>query len=174
MGFGDLSGRLFDPTVIGGDCRGPRMNGVTIERVHHLIREEFDGLVTESEATGLQFVTRLVDEWESGANRFDRPGEALFVARLDSCRLGVCGLNADPYSARPDVGRVRHLYVLAPHRRQGVGGSLLRRVVEEAAKSFSTLTLRTNTAEAAAFYEAAGFSPTVTLPSSTHRLNLSR
>lgn len=39
-----------------------------------------DVLVRESEAEGFNFLQRLVADWESGANRFSRPGEALFVA----------------------------------------------------------------------------------------------
>jgi len=36
----------------------------------------------ESERAGYGFVRRLADEWASGANRFGRPGEALFAARM--------------------------------------------------------------------------------------------
>jgi hypothetical protein len=69
-------------------------------------------LIAESE---LRFVRRLADDWVSVANRFDRPGEALFVARLPGQVVGVRGLNVDPYTAEPGVGRVRHLYVAAAH-----------------------------------------------------------
>ena len=76
-------------------------------------------LIAESESHGLRFVRRLVDEWTSGTNRFDRPGESLFVARIAGEAVGVCGLNADPYAAAPGIARVRHLYVLSAHRRCG-------------------------------------------------------
>jgi hypothetical protein len=46
-----------------------------------------------------------------------RPGEALFVARVGERVVGVCGLNVDPYTAEPRVGRVRHLTC------RGSGGS---------------------------------------------------
>lgn len=83
--------------------------------------ERLAALVAESERDGLGFVRRLVEEWTSGANRFDQPGAALFVASIDGAVVGVCGLNVDPYAARAGVGRVRHLYVLAPYRRRGAG-----------------------------------------------------
>jgi GNAT superfamily N-acetyltransferase len=148
------------------------MDDMTIERVFALPGEDVKELVDESAAAGFALVQRLVADWDSGANRFDQPGEALFLARRAGRVIGVCGLNVDPYAARPDVGRVRHVYVLADHRRQGIGWALVLRVVAEARKSFTTLTLRTNTAEGAAFYVAIGFTPTSTLASSTHYLDL--
>jgi GNAT superfamily N-acetyltransferase len=148
------------------------MDDATIEKVFALSCEELTELVDESVAAGFAMVQRLVAEWDSGANCFDGPGESLFLARRAGRVLGVCGLNIDPYAARPDVGRVRHLYVLADHRRQGIGRVLVGRVVAVARQSFVTLTLRTNTPTAAAFYVAIGFTPTSTLPSSTHYLDL--
>jgi len=94
---------------------------VSIERITNLEAGQVAALVAESEAQGLRFVRRLADEWASGANRFDRPGEALFVARDDGRVLGVGGLNLDPYAAEATVGRVRHLYVLRAYRRLGFG-----------------------------------------------------
>jgi GNAT superfamily N-acetyltransferase len=117
-------------------------------------------------------VRRLVEEWHSGANRFDRPGEVLFVAQLSGCVVGVCGLNIDPYARDPAVGRVRHLYVSVGERRKGVGRALIGRVVAGARKSFKTLRLRTNSKDAAAFYEAIGFRPTDSHSQSTHFLDL--
>src|SRR5438876_6602699 len=83
-----------------------------IERLHDLPVDGLDGLLAESEQAGIRFVRRLVEEWSSGANRFDRPGEALFGARVGGQWVGVCGVNVDPYAAEERVGRVRHLYVL--------------------------------------------------------------
>ena len=48
----------------------------------------FAGLLAESEASGYQFLRRVVDEWENGANRFSRPGEALLVAEMDGRWVG--------------------------------------------------------------------------------------
>jgi GNAT superfamily N-acetyltransferase len=129
-------------------------------------------LVAESERAGLQFVRRLQDDWHSGANRFDRPGEALFAA-IDEVRLlGVCGLNVDPYSLSPRVGRVRHLYVSVAHRRQGIGSLLVREVVAAARHSFDRLRLRTNDPHAARFYEQLGFLRCEADSSATHELDL--
>jgi GNAT superfamily N-acetyltransferase len=146
------------------------MEKLAVERVRNL--PGVDDLVDESGAQGFALVRRLVEDWQSNVNRFDRPGEILLAARLADRVVGVCGLNIDPYAANPAVGRVRHLYVSTEHRRKGIGRELVGRVVAEARKSFKTLTLRTNTPDAAAFYEVLGFRPTDSHPQSTHFLDL--
>src|SRR2546425_9742615 len=89
---------------------------VAIERLTDLQPERLAPLIAESERHGLRLVRRLVDEWASGANRFDRPGEALFVGRSGEPGVGVSGLNIDRYAAQPSVGRLRQLYGLSAHR----------------------------------------------------------
>ena len=116
-------------------------------------------MLAESEQAGSLIVRRLVDEWASGANRFDGSGEALFAARIDGRLVGVCGLNVDPYSAEPRLGRVRHLYVLSAYRRRGIGRQLVARVIASAQGRFDRLRLSTGNPEAARFYERMGFRP---------------
>jgi GNAT superfamily N-acetyltransferase len=129
----------------------------SIERVSELAAGCLDALLAESEQAGSPIVRRLVDEWASGANRFDRSGEALFAARIDGRLVGVCGLNVDPYSAEPRLGRVRHLYVLSAYRRHGIGRQLVARVVATAQGRFDRLRLSTGNPVAARFYERTGF-----------------
>jgi N-acetylglutamate synthase-like GNAT family acetyltransferase len=148
------------------------MGSLVIERVTDLPRDAIAELVQESTANGIEFLRRLESEWLSGANRFDRPGESLFVALREKHVVGVCGLNIDPYSESPSTGRLRHLYVAARCRREGIGRALVSKIVVEAAKSFAILTLRTGTAEADDFYAALGFKHTSLLQSSTHYLDL--
>src|SRR5438270_11536961 len=104
------------------------MTDIAIIRIDRPRPDRLAELVAESEETGFRFVRRLVEDWESGRNRFDGPGEALFAAVCGQRVVGVCGLNADPYTAAPGVGRVRRLYVLAGFRRSGVGRQLVRAV----------------------------------------------
>jgi len=129
-------------------------------------------LIAESEQQGLRFVRRLADEWASGANRFDRPGEALFVARSAGDVVGVCGLNVDPYATAPDVGRVRHLYVLRVHRHRGIGQQLVTAIVQAARGRFERLRLRTQNPEAARLYERLGFRAAVDATDCTHVMEL--
>jgi GNAT superfamily N-acetyltransferase len=129
-------------------------------------------LLSESEARGSRIVHRLVDEWHSGANRFDRPGEALFGAWVDGRLVGVCGLNVDPYAGDARIGRVRHLYVLSAFRRQGVGRRLTERVVQAAHGRFDDLRLRTNDRAAVRLYEVLGFRPSGGAADHTHAMPL--
>jgi len=71
---------------------------VQIERLTEVPPGLFDLLVAESESAGYRLVRRLADEWASGENRFDRPGEALFAAWVDGHLFGTCGLYVDPYT----------------------------------------------------------------------------
>ena len=64
----------------------------SIERLRHLPVDGFDALLAESERAGLRLVRTLVDEWASGANRFDRSGEEVIEAargRFDDLRLST-------------------------------------------------------------------------------------
>lgn len=106
---------------------------------------------------GLRFARRLADEWACGANRFEQPGEALFIARDGGEIIGGGGLNVDPYAADPSVGRVRHVYVSAAYRRRGIGARLVSTIVAAARGRFATLRLSTSNPDAARLYERVGF-----------------
>ena len=114
-------------------------------------------LALDAEADGHRMVSVLIDEWVDGRNRFARPGEALYGASVDGSVRGVCGLNVDPYVDDPGVGRVRRLYVRVADRRRHIGTALVSAVVDDAARTFARLRLRTYNPVAAAFYEARGF-----------------
>lgn len=143
-----------------------------IERLHELPADRVCLLIAESEQAGLRFVRRLSEEWASALNRFDGPGEALFGASTDERLVGICGLSADPYTAEAGVGRVRHLYVLTAHRRQGVGRQLVGAVVAAAHGRFTTLRLSTTNPAAARLYESLGFHGHTGDPHCTHRMEL--
>ena len=139
-----------------------------IERLLDLPSPDVAELLSESERFGSRIVPRLVEEWDNRANRFDRPGEALFGAWVDGRLVGVCGLNVDPYAGQERIGRVRHLYVLSAFRRSGVGRQLVVRVIQAAHGRFDDLRLRTNNPPAAQLYETLGFTPWVGSDTYTH------
>ncbi len=143
-----------------------------VERLRELPVDALGALVIESEQAGSTFVRRLVDEWISGANRFDRPGEALFGMWVDGRLIGVCGLNVDPYTDAARVGRVRHLYVLTTFRRLGAGRRLVTEVIAAGRDAFNVLRLSTSNPAAARLYEAMGFRPTDGTIHATHVMNL--
>jgi GNAT superfamily N-acetyltransferase len=145
---------------------------VEIVQATELASGEFAPIIAESESEGWRFLRRLVDDWTRGANRFDRPGEALFVARNDGCVVGVCGLNLDPYTSDEATGRVRRLYVLQSHRGKGIGQRLVKTVIAAATGRFRRLRVRTENAEAARLYERLGFEPVEGDGECTHILEL--
>jgi ribosomal protein S18 acetylase RimI-like enzyme len=143
-----------------------------IERLGDLPLEGFAVLLAESERAGLGFLRRLADEWVSGVNRFDRPGEALFGAWIGPELVGLGGLNLDPYAATDRVGRVRHLYVRSACRRLGIGQKLVAEIVETARGRFDSLQLRTANPEAARLYERLGFRRRADVAHSTHVMDI--
>jgi GNAT superfamily N-acetyltransferase len=130
---------------------------VEIRRVLEL-PSSIDALRIEASKEGFRFMEKLVDEWNSEANRFDKPGE-IFAGAFQNGRLvAVGGLNVDPYMEDIAIARLRHLYVLKRVRRKGVASSLVRYLLDMARTSFTAVRLFTDTPEAAAFYETLGFS----------------
>ncbi len=108
---------------------------------------------------GYSFVTRTRLEWESGANRFDQPGETFYLALSHGRPVGTCGLNRDPYIDDPRVGRLRHLYVHPDHRRTGVAETLVMSCLSDAPAHFGQVRLRTSNPAADALYRSVGFQP---------------
>lgn len=147
-------------------------NGYTIRPLPASSLSDVERLLEASLREGFRFLARLRDEHASGANRFDDEGEVLLGAFRGEELIAVGGLNRDPYAGDPRTGRVRHLYVLPSARRTGTGRALVRELVHRAQPWFDQLVLRTDTAEAARFYEALGFRPERETESATHRLPL--
>ncbi|WP_407946335.1 GNAT family N-acetyltransferase [Paenibacillus alkaliterrae] len=88
---------------------------------------------------GSRHLKRLVNDYESGTSKFDKRGEALFIAYHNNAIVGVCGLNQEPQENKEKVGRARRLYVSSKLRRFGVGQSLMDAVISEARKNFNIL-----------------------------------
>jgi GNAT superfamily N-acetyltransferase len=131
--------------------------------------EAFKILAEESRLEGFWMLVRLLDGWESGRNRFRRRGEMLLAAWQDDSLAGVGGLNVDPYVEGRREGRVRHVYVGAAHRRNGVGRLLLKEIIARARAHFPVLNVRAPET-AFPFYEALGFKRLVGYEFVTHRL----
>ncbi|MBD0687717.1 MULTISPECIES: GNAT family N-acetyltransferase [unclassified Pseudomonas] len=115
-------------------------------------------LEAEAVAEGFRFLTRLIAEWESGVNQFDRCGEGFFGAFRDDQLIAVGGLSYEPY-AGSDTGRLRRVYVAPASRGQNVGRFLVNHLLEHATQRFRTVRLSTDTPEGAAFYVRCGFQP---------------
>jgi GNAT superfamily N-acetyltransferase len=118
---------------------------------------------------GYDFIETLVEEWANASNRFDAPGEAL-CGHLDQGMLvAVGGLNCDPFAGRPDMGRIRRVYVRAGWRNRGIGRALVTALVDVARTHFTCVRLRAENEGAARLYESMGFVP-IASPDATHIL----
>jgi GNAT superfamily N-acetyltransferase len=128
-----------------------------------------ESLQAEAKAEGYDFIETLVEEWTSAENRFAAPGEIL-CGHLDQALLvAVGGLNCDPFAGRPDVGRIRRVYVRPAWRDKGIGRALVISLIDKARTHFRCVRLRAENAEAARLYERIGFAP-VESPDATHIL----
>jgi GNAT superfamily N-acetyltransferase len=128
-----------------------------------------ESLQSEAQAEGYDFIDTLVEEWASAENRFDAPGEIL-CGHLDQGRLvAVGGLNCDPFAGRPDMGRIRRVYVRPAWRDKGIGRALVIALVEHARTRFHSVRLRAENADAARLYERIGFAP-IDSSEATHSL----
>ncbi len=56
----------------------------------------FVALRTESLEQHFNMLRRLAENWQSGKNRFNAPGETLLGAFVNHQLVGVCGINSDP------------------------------------------------------------------------------
>ncbi|OTG77061.1 GNAT family N-acetyltransferase [Acinetobacter sp. ANC 4169] len=127
---------------------------ITIDKAEQL-PEQIKELAKQAQQEGFQFVDRLIEEYDSGKNRFNLPGEFLLFV-YDGDKLIACGglnqqWNENEIDSR--IGRVRRFYVLPKYRKHGVGKQLLQQLEKEARANFSALCLNTDTKNAAHFYQ---------------------
>jgi GNAT superfamily N-acetyltransferase len=147
-------------------------NKIKIVCLEQLPIKDLVPLVEESYQQGHEFLDRLISEYADGTNQFKKPGEGLFGVYFDQQLVAIGGLNRDPYLSEPDIGRVRHLYVLSAWRKQGIGKQLVQAIIAAAKGRFRLLTLRTFSADADGFYRAIGFQTKPEIDGATHHLIL--
>ena len=145
----------------------------SVLRVKDLQAIEISRLVQESEAEGYRFLSRLVNDFQDGTNRFNKPGEALFAVQNDGGDVvAIGGVNQSPFANDTQVARLQRFYVLDDARRQGVGSLLLKEIVNHSHDTFNEMTVRTESSKADAFYRANGFELDDTASETTHVMKL--
>jgi GNAT superfamily N-acetyltransferase len=149
------------------------MEHINIARIAEFEEVSINHLVKESLSQGFQCVKRLVRDYRSGLNCFDRSGEVLLIASLQGVAIAIGGLNQDPYFSDRNVGRLRHLYVESVWRGHGIGRLLVDQLIYEASQHYQLLTLRTDTPAADRFYQKLGFKTHPNWEHTTHHLQLS-
>jgi GNAT superfamily N-acetyltransferase len=127
----------------------------------------FAELAADALADSQKLLEVLRDDWTSGVQRFDGPGEALFAAYAGDALLGLGGVTRDPY-LEDGTGRVRRLYVRRAARGHGAGRALVEAIIEEAGDAgWPRLRVRAP-ASAFLFYERCGFLRAVGERAATH------
>lgn len=144
------------------------MEGIQVRALDRLTATAFQPLLTASLDEGYTFLQKLWDEYQDGSNRFDGMGGVLLGVYEDEQLVAVGGIHRDPYLDQPNIGRVRHVYVMPTVRRRGIGEQLMHALIAYARPSFHFLTLRTPTAHADQFYRAVGFSVEARFAEATH------
>lgn len=130
---------------------------VTVAYVTGQLPDGFEVLRHAADGEAFDMLATLARDWASGANRFDRPGEAL-IAAYDGDTLAAMGaISVDPYM--PEALRMRRFYVRPAYRRRGVGRLLARTLLDRPESSGRAITLNAPHAEAARFWESLGFVP---------------
>ena len=112
-------------------------------------------LAAMARSEGFEFLDRLIEEWEDGTNRFEKPGEVILGVWLGDELVGTGGLTVQ----RENVARVRRVYVHPEHRKRGIATLLMHSVLARARAHFAVAVLFTDTLEASTLYERLGFEP---------------
>lgn len=159
------------PEHIGSYWRSLEM--FEVRKINNLSQVDINTLISESIKEGFNFIKRLVNDYETGDNRFSLSGEALYgVFALNGGLVAIGGLNQDPFSKQPSIGRLRRFYVRKRYRRMGVGKLLLELILSKADPHFHVIVLHSDTMEADRFYVSFGFQKGEYFPNSTHFLLL--
>ena len=141
-----------------------------LEQVLISLPDGFDEVLYSSLKTDVRNMTLLFQRWNSGTERFDKEGEALYAARIDHKLVGIAGTTREPDYCEPAM-RMRRLYVLPQYRRRGVARILAQKCMETGLKVAPILTCNAKASLAAGpFWLSLGFSE-IDLPNITHIYN---
>ena len=109
-----------------------------VERVDDLNLVDISRLIKESEAEGYRFLSRLVNDYQDGTNRFNKLGEALFAIRNEEGEIvAIGGVNQSPFTDNKQTARLHRFYVLDEARRQGIGSLLLKEIINHSVMHFT-------------------------------------
>ena len=112
---------------------------ISIQRVE-LPVPGIDSLQSEALAEGYDFIQTLIEQWANAENRFNAPGEILCGHLDQGLLVAVGGLNCDPFAGRPDMGRIRRVYVRPAWRNKGIGRALVISLIDSSQDSLPMCT----------------------------------
>lgn len=143
---------------------------MTLTPTTQLNRTQITHLIEASLTEGFNFLARLMEKWESGENRFEKPNERLYQIEVEGEIIGIGGINNDPYCNNNKHGRIRHLYIHPNHRGKGLGKKIVQTIIVDFRGSYEKFTLRTKREKASKFYEAIGFMRVYDSETNTHEM----
>ena len=103
---------------------------IVLVQVRERLPAGLEQMRAEARAEGHRMLDTLAAEWDSGATRFARPGEALFAAYAAGTLAGIGGITQEP--TIPGALRMRRFYIRPQFRRRGVGRELIIRLLDGA------------------------------------------
>jgi len=130
--------------------------------------EGFAALRAAADAENIRNVARLEENWRSGAERFEKPGELLLAAFDGETLVAIGGLTVEPDTTVHAL-RLRRLYVHPDRRKHGIGRALATALTDHGFGSVDLLTLNAGVPGAGQFWDTLGFRR-VTSDSRTHEL----
>ncbi|MBB5577199.1 MULTISPECIES: GNAT family N-acetyltransferase [Rhizobium] len=116
---------------------------------------DFGALRSDAAFEGKRFIERLHAEWQSGEQRFTQAHEVLLVIRVNRDLAGIGGMTVDPFL--PSAMRLRRFFIRPAYRRRFLGRQLAAAILNRTIPSGTTVTVNTDNADAAMFWEALGF-----------------
>ncbi|HEY4200247.1 MAG TPA: GNAT family N-acetyltransferase [Devosiaceae bacterium] len=116
---------------------------------------DINALRADAKTEGHQFIERLVTDWSSGSIRFDKPGEALLGVREGDAIVAIGGVTQEP--SLEGALRMRRFYVRPAFRRQSIGWTLVRILVDHPSREGCPITVHAGTPDATKFWEALSF-----------------
>ncbi|MBY5408511.1 GNAT family N-acetyltransferase [Rhizobium leguminosarum] len=130
---------------------------IDILRLRDRLPQEIADLESEARWEGHRHVTRLIDEWSTGAVRFDRDGERLLGAYADGKLAGIGGMTVE--TAISGALRMRRFYIRPAMRGRGIGRMLALALLDHARSFCIVVTVHAGNDGAAKFWESLGFQP---------------
>lgn len=129
---------------------------IQIARITDALPDDFDALRADAAHEGWRHMDRLAVDWASGADRYDKPGEALFAAFFEGELAGIGGVTREPSNPEGDALRARRLYVSPRFRKSGVGTALVGAIIQEAFQNAARLNVNAGR-DSPAFWDRLGF-----------------
>ena len=142
---------------------------VKIEDLKNINLEE---LLSFSKNENYKLIFKLISDYKSGINRFDKNGEILVCYKENNKILGICGLNIEPQSELINTARIRRLYILPKFRKKQIGKKLVHYLLEYAKNYFNKVTTNIGDLNISNFYISCGFNQVDNISGITHITSL--